>query len=152
MSKPKPDESEANHPFIGSLVHRMDIIGGLIVTEKYDPALRGMMQVFYSLKPEHQNSEKGKGLLDYMKKARNSRDRVHDLDPVVLRGRQFRFDWDFRHGYEQVFQELSQLIWDGGYYSFDLYRKAIPAAGPNVSGSKPKKAIPSTLSSRVKKK
>ncbi len=129
MNKNNKTDQEANNPFIGSLVRKMDQITDCHVSQKYDIALRGMFQVFYSLKPGDQDSADGRAFYDYLVKTRDTRDGVKDTDPLVLQAKQEHFDIEFQHGYEKAFQWLSKIIWNGGYYDNDAYKFHDPSGG-----------------------
>ncbi len=129
MNKNTKTDQEANNPFIGSLVRKMDQITDVLVTQKYDIALRGMFQVFYSLKPGDQESAEGKAFYEYIMKTRKTRDSVRDTDPLVLEAKQDAFDYYHQEGFERCFQWLSKIIWNGGYYDNDAYKFHDPSGG-----------------------
>jgi hypothetical protein len=149
MSKKPHEEQPSNHPFMGSLVRKMDKITECFVFRDFDAALRGMFAVFYSLRSEDKVSPAGKELYLHLQKARNGRNSVQDTDPLVWKNKIMYFDASFEEGYEQLFDGLNEILWRGGYFSDELYKQAISLAGDNVSGKKPSANLPGIMSSRL---
>jgi len=125
MSKDQP----ANHPFIGSLVNKMDKITDCFIFRDFDAALRGMFAVFYSLKVDDKTSSEGKDLWNHLQKVRKARDSIEDTDPLVFQNKIAFFDEDFQEGYEELFNGLSNILWQGGYYANETFNFIDPAGG-----------------------
>lgn len=108
----------AIHPFISSLIRRMDGIHEYLNRGLYEPALSSMTLVSHSLKPITKSSENEEKLIENMRKTIRARDKLRSGNPVVIQGKLDQFDWRLRGNYKIYFDELSELLWNGGYYSF----------------------------------
>lgn len=116
-------DQPAIHPFIASLIRKMDLISDLLVTQDCAPALRGMFAAFRSLKPHDKTSSEGQTLFEGLMKARKARLSMEDTDPLVLQHKLMVFDESFQLGYEGLHDELYDLTWNRGYYNDEMYAK-----------------------------
>jgi len=107
----------------------MDKITDCFIFRDFDAALRGMFAVFYSLKLEDKTSSDGKDLWTHLQKTRMARDSIEDTDPLVWQNKIAFFDQDFQEGYEELFNGLSNLLWQGGYYADEAYGFHDPSGG-----------------------
>ena len=128
------------HPEILSLIRKRDEIHRLLYAD-YTPisAMEQMIGLLNELRQEH----KGEGLSETLKKTYLGITTLHSRTRRIQRGKALKWKlWGY-------LDNLNGLLWKHGYLTNEFYRQAIPSAGLNVSGAKPKKGIPSTMSSRV---
>ena len=128
MSKKTGDQT-GGHPYIASLIRKMDLVTDLLVRQDYKPFIQGMRAIFLGLKPEDKVSPEGKALNKEIMGAIIARRRVRDADPVVLQTKLMGFDSNFEDGYYNIYDLLSTLLWNGGYYSDEAYGFFDPSGG-----------------------
>ena len=127
-------DQSASHPFIGSLIRKMDTIHEYLNRGLYEPALSSMTLVFHSLKPVTKTSDAGEKLIEDMRMTMKARDKLRSGDPVVVQGKLDKFDWQMRNNYMTYFDEISELLWNGEYYSNEFYEKFHDPAEGRKSG------------------